>query len=86
MVACTAVTPPALSSSSSARSQFEYWQPSTTESKALAKALQRAGFRFVGPTTVHSAMEACGIVNGHHLDCWVRDAVERERTALVSKL
>ena len=56
------------------------------DGKELSKRLKSAGFRFVGPTTVHSAMEACGIVNGHHLDCWVRDAVERERAALVSKL
>jgi 3-methyladenine DNA glycosylase Tag len=55
------------------------------DGKELSRRLKSAGFRFVGPTTVHSAMEACGIVNGHHLDCWVHDAVERERAALVSK-
>jgi hypothetical protein len=27
-------------------------------------------------------MEACGIVNGHIADCWVRDAVEAERRAV----
>jgi DNA-3-methyladenine glycosylase I len=36
----------------------------------------------VGPTTVYSSLEACGIVNGHRLDCWVRDAVEAERAAV----
>jgi DNA-3-methyladenine glycosylase I len=56
------------------------WQPSTPESKALAKALQRAGFRFVGPTTVYAAMQACGVVNDHLATCWVRDTVERLRT------
>ncbi len=45
----------------------------------LSKRLKKAGFRFVGPTTVYSALEACGIVNGHRADCWVRDAVEAER-------
>ena len=45
----------------------------------LSKRLKKAGFRFVGPTTVYSALEACGIVNGHRPDCWVRDAVEAER-------
>jgi len=24
-------------------------------------------------------MQACGVVNDHLEDCWVRDAVERER-------
>jgi len=49
------------------------------DGKELSKRLKAAGFRFVGPTTVYSAMEACGIVNGHRADCWVRDAVEAER-------
>ncbi|HLY85966.1 MAG TPA: DNA-3-methyladenine glycosylase I [Gaiellaceae bacterium] len=53
------------------------------DGKALSKRLKAAGFRFVGPTTVYSSMEACGIVNGHVADCWVRDAVETERRALL---
>ena len=48
------------------------------DGKELSKRLKAAGFRFVGPTTVYSSMEACGIVNGHRADCWVRDAVEAE--------
>ena len=51
----------------------------TTNSKELSKRLKAAGFRFVGPTTVYAAMQACGIVNDHIPDCWVREAVERER-------
>ena len=45
----------------------------------LSRRLKSAGFKFVGPTTVYSSMEACGIVNGHRRDCWVYDAVEAER-------
>lgn len=33
------------------------------ESKALAKALKKAGFKFVGPTTVFASMAAVGIVD-----------------------
>jgi DNA-3-methyladenine glycosylase I len=51
------------------------------DGKVLSRRLRAAGFRFVGPTTVFSSMEACGIVNGHRADCWVRDAVEAERQA-----
>jgi DNA-3-methyladenine glycosylase I len=51
------------------------WRPTTPESVALAKELRRAGFRFVGPTTVYAAMQACGLVNDHLATCWVRDAV-----------
>jgi DNA-3-methyladenine glycosylase I len=49
------------------------------DGKELSRRLKAAGFGFVGPTTVYSSMEACGIVNGHRADCWVRDAVEAER-------
>jgi DNA-3-methyladenine glycosylase I len=55
------------------------WQASTPESVALAKELRRAGFRFVGPTTVYAAMQACGVVNDHLEACWLREAVEAER-------
>jgi DNA-3-methyladenine glycosylase I len=54
------------------------WQASTPESVALSKALKRAGFRFVGPTTVYAAMQEAGVVNDHLADCWVRDDVQRE--------
>jgi DNA-3-methyladenine glycosylase I len=53
------------------------------DGKELSRRLKVAGFRFVGPTTVYSSMEACGIVNGHIAHCWVRDAVEAERRAVV---
>ena len=53
----------------------------TPESTALSKRLKKAGFRFVGPTTVYAAMQACGVVNDHLADCWVHDAVEAERAA-----
>jgi DNA-3-methyladenine glycosylase I len=57
--------------------------PATTDaSKALAKALKAAGFRFVGPTTAYAAMQACGIVNDHLTACHVRDEVEAARRAL----
>jgi DNA-3-methyladenine glycosylase I len=57
------------------------WQSATKESVALSKELRRAGFRFVGPTTLHAAMQACGVVNDHIERCWVRDVVEAERRA-----
>jgi DNA-3-methyladenine glycosylase I len=58
------------------------WQPTTPESVGLSKALKRAGFRFVGPTTVYAAMQACGVVNDHLLSCHVRDAVQEEIDAV----
>jgi DNA-3-methyladenine glycosylase I len=44
--------------------------PATSaESIALAKALKRNGFVFVGPTTMYAAMQACGLVNDHLAGC-----------------
>jgi DNA-3-methyladenine glycosylase I len=57
------------------------WQATTPESVALSKRLRADGFRFVGPTTVYAAMQACGVVNDHLVDCWVREDVEHERLA-----
>jgi DNA-3-methyladenine glycosylase I len=44
----------------------------TPESIALAKALKRNGFVFVGPTTAYAAMQACGLVNDHLAGCHAR--------------
>jgi DNA-3-methyladenine glycosylase I len=52
--------------------------PTTPESAALSKELKRAGFRFVGPTTVYATMQACGVVNDHLATCFVRAEVQRE--------
>jgi DNA-3-methyladenine glycosylase I len=44
----------------------------TPASKALAKDLRGAGFRFTGPVTVYATMQACGVVNDHLRDCAFR--------------
>ncbi len=54
-------------------------EPTTPESKALAKELKRRGFSFVGPTTAYAFMEAMGLVNDHLEGCFARDEVEKER-------
>jgi DNA-3-methyladenine glycosylase I len=46
----------------------------TAESVALARELKRHGFRFLGPTTVYAAMQACGVVNDHVVGCAARRA------------
>jgi DNA-3-methyladenine glycosylase I len=47
-------------------------EPTTPESKALAKELKRRGFVFVGPTTLYATMEAIGVVNDHLAGCAFR--------------
>jgi DNA-3-methyladenine glycosylase I len=41
----------------------------TVESLALSKSLKKAGFVFVGPTTMYALMEAIGIVDDHLAGC-----------------
>jgi DNA-3-methyladenine glycosylase I len=54
----------------------------TPEAVALAKALKKAGFRFVGPTTLYAGMQACGLVNDHVATCPSRAHFEALQTAL----
>jgi DNA-3-methyladenine glycosylase I len=42
----------------------------TPESDALSKALRKAGFNFVGSTTLYAFMQAVGMVNDHSVDCF----------------
>ncbi|MER5455570.1 DNA-3-methyladenine glycosylase I [Micromonospora sp. NPDC002389] len=44
---------------------------STDASAAMAKALKRRGFRFVGPTTAYALMQATGMVDDHLAGCHV---------------
>ncbi|MEU9028525.1 DNA-3-methyladenine glycosylase I [Streptomyces sp. NPDC048383] len=46
----------------------------TPGSTALAKALKKAGIRFVGPTTAYALMQACGLVDDHLAGCVSRGA------------
>ena len=44
--------------------------PATTEaSDALSKALRKAGFRFVGSTTMYALMQSAGMVDDHLVGC-----------------
>ena len=67
---------------SPARSAWAEVPASTPASAALARTLKRAGFVFVGPTTVYSLLQACGLVGDHLTSCPVRDEVEGLRAAV----
>lgn len=65
---------------------YDAWPdvPATTAaSVSLAKELKRAGFVFVGPTTVYSLMQAHGLVNDHLTTCPARDECEAARATVV---
>jgi DNA-3-methyladenine glycosylase I len=44
----------------------------TRESEAMAHALRRRGFTFVGPITCHALMQATGMVDDHLAGCFRR--------------
>lgn len=45
--------------------------PATTEiSDRLSKDLKKRGFKFVGSTVIYAHMQATGMVNDHHVDCF----------------
>ena len=69
----------------SPRSRADYVSASP-ESAALAKELKKRGFRFVGPTTAYSLMQAAGIVNDHAAGCCVHGAVEQEQLTATARL
>ncbi len=61
------------------------WVGNSAESKAMAKELKKLGFRFVGPTTAYSLMQAAGIVNDHAEGCCVRGVVDAEQLAAAAR-
>ena len=44
--------------------------PSTPQSEAMSRDLQKRGFKFVGPTICYAFMQAVGMVNDHVVDCF----------------
>ncbi len=55
----------------------------TPESTAMAKALKRRGFSFVGPTTAYAFMQSMGIVNDHREECFAHQLVALARDSFV---
>jgi len=53
------------------------------EAIAMSKDLKKRGWAFVGPTTIHSFMQAVGIINDHLNGCEMRDEVDRLRAKFV---
>lgn len=53
----------------------------SAESAAISKELKKRGWKFVGPTTVYSFMQAMGLVNDHVEGCIIREKVEQSRKA-----
>jgi len=57
----------------------------TPLSQTISKELKRLGFRFIGPTTAYSMMQACGLVNDHLTSCHRHDPVAALATSFGQK-
>ena len=53
----------------------------TETSRRLSKTLKKAGWSFVGPTTIYAFMQAMGLVNDHFVGCDAREPAQRSRVA-----
>ena len=51
------------------------------EAAAMSKDLRKRGWAFVGPTTVHSFMQAMGLINDHLDGCFAAEEVDALRRA-----
>ncbi|GBG04973.1 DNA-3-methyladenine glycosylase I [Lactobacillus rodentium] len=45
---------------------------STDLAKEISKAMKKAAFKFVGPTTIYSFLQAVGLINDHLASCSFR--------------
>lgn len=55
--------------------------PFCPESVALAAALKKRGWTFVGPTNMYALMQALGMVNDHVAGCPCRERIEQLRSS-----
>lgn len=56
--------------------EYQHQQSSCKDSEQLSKDLKRRGFSFVGPTICYAYMQACGMINGHDIDCFRRNQIK----------
>ena len=53
----------------------EDYVATSEQSDIFAKDLKKRGFKFLGSTTVYAHMQACGMVNDHHNQCFRKEQV-----------
>lgn len=63
--------------------KFDAKRAVTPESTEMSKQLRKRGWKFVGPTTCYSFMQAMGLVNDHHPKCFRYAEIEKRRSKFV---
>lgn len=56
--------------------KMEDYPSRSVESDVMAKALRKAGFNFVGTTTMYAFMQATGMMEDHSVDCFRKKRLE----------
>lgn len=64
-------------------SEFKNIPAETELSAKLAKELKKAGFKFVGPTTVYAYMQSIGMVNDHLTSCPRHNPCQKLQAAFI---
>jgi DNA-3-methyladenine glycosylase I len=60
--------------------------PSTPQSEAMSKDLQKRGFKFVGPTICYAFMQAVGMVNDHLVDCFRHEKLKNQAQRTLNRV
>lgn len=51
-------------------------------SARISKDLKKRGFKYVGPVTIYSHLQACGIINDHDSDCPCYEAINAHHSTV----
>ena len=51
-------------------------------SEKISKDLKKRGFKYVGPATIYSHLQACGMINDHDADCPCRKKIVEQYPAV----
>ncbi|MGI9517260.1 MAG: DNA-3-methyladenine glycosylase I [Pirellulaceae bacterium] len=61
--------------------KFNKKRATTPESTEMSRQLRKLDWKFVGPTTCYSFMQAMGLVNDHHPKCFRWEHIEQRRSS-----
>ena len=58
------------------------YRSATDYLKKISKDLKKRGFKYVGPVTIYSHLQACGMINDHDADCPCRKKIVEQYPAV----
>ena len=55
-------------------------------SARISKDLKKRGFKYIGPVTIYSHLQACGIINDHDEDCPCGRRINENNLTVIMKI